>query len=742
MFTGIAVGILYIAFNIIIPSASYPVVSYMNFVDYSDNAGDIAKEFKEILSNDTVRTDLAGYASAEDKQEALDKIEKEVDENIQVSLRNMKYNNYKKLIEIIDDIISYRDLDKLTIILEEAGDLDRIITDIKDIRTNEKVIKGIQDHIGEIEAKIYDVTGDSSNNMSNSNDIIFKDNIFDIDGSIIDDLFNKALEDLITEMESAKAEISSNNIILQSDIDILKNMKNPSNNIGSISSINNRIEDWEKKIKIRKNSYNKANPDDPLNINVDRIMASRVKNLLALNTIKYKLLEIRNLIANSYIYEVYLKLNVNKLVDGIAIIKKVYTYNNTDSILTMLMKYSDDERKSLDKIEALNKNEEKKAELEKIIGDFEDLESNYIVEPDYDIKGSIYSLFTDDLKKDFKDALTTSISKLKDSVIKRENYDLFNEMLISIPVKIRERLVSENEILSDIVGEAMAYRPEYPYLPEKKYDSTNKMFEVSIEESIKAQLTKDVPRFPKKRIVFISENFIEKIRQSSVDNMEQLVAELEIIRSLKRVVTPVYSEDYKEMLAKNNDFNMPDELKQKIIKFINPILYNELENTMSLIENALSNYIPFDNIYEIDDGNIVNKFGDIVTNPDLISVSDKIIDLADNKDIEIRRTAMFGPNKISAVESSSTQVQAEVINAYNAFGNNPFNIAVGFIISVFVWPLFSILLVSGGSLASYMTFIMFNPTLMIILMILGIITLLVPFISILLFSKKSTSNDE
>lgn len=825
--TGCIIGLIYILFNIFIPFISQPVVSYMEIIDYSDNALKTAEDIKEILTNKDLHASLSEIIENKQKNNnltainKLEAIENKLNNLLKAPLTNFKFKNLEETLDIINNIASYEGLEYIGKIIKSSKEPRNLLEEISSARNNDVIVKSLDEYIMLIDNNLSEIIYHSDNNLNEEVDLKCI-NLFDFNNeNTLTKLYNSAVDTLKNGVKEMKSSLNNdyiiNYVLKESDIQIIEKLENVKNEIGEISKTNNVLKKLDKNIRdrvaeyiIKRNrelrdlfnkeiiKYVKSNKtlkpylkeikkelevihidydalaeadsnykikhikviysvepwayiyfEDlfkssngslrfdvkkimnsvkaPITINIDRIINYRLSNIIAINNIKLGLLQIKNVIKNTKVVEALNSIKLSSLVEGINMIKKVYIYYNTSILISYLNEYSINPIDSLNKIEKLYNNEEIKETIQDEIYEYIDIEEIFSLKPNYDMDEMIFDSLSEELKIKYRNAMADSIFLVSEKLKQDKDYELFSESLIVINKNNLKTLVVNNEenILSAIVETGLSYRPVYPFLAKDNIKDVNKLLKQSVLNDIKKKLSSKNPKIPKKQIVFISGEFKEKIYNEAIQSAKETV---ELLKDLT-----VSTEDidldtrYKTMLSKNLDFEMPSALKIEIIEHINPLLFEELKLTVENMKENYVEYLPMDISDEKHTEVIISYISTLLNNKNLTSVSDKIISMGMDDPL-LQKDTILIKEKTNRIGKNYSLLQSKVASSYNSFGSNLFNTILGLIMSILMWPLVAVVLLSGLFFVPYMNFLIFHFVLTIVFIVIGLVVLIMPYV--------------
>ncbi len=745
LMTGLMIGVVYIIINITIPHISSPLKDYMILTDYSENPIKIANDVKTIVNDPKTTNDLITIINSSERAvDRLEQIEEVLGTDLKNTIENFEFHNKKKSFIIIQDIVTYNGINKIGQLIKTADDPERLLKDMINKRQKENIVRGIGERTSEINSNVSTMSMYSKNQIENISDLKIA-SMFEVEDSTMFKIYADAVNDMIDELERIDREINVDSIIVDNDIRIAKNLNKISANIGRLEWVNNELSKLLDGIRDRITSYNNqkeklGNPD--INIDAGYLIGEHIRNLKAINTISWRLLQIRDIIAGSYLLKTFQQVDVTNMEEVVTLIEKAITYNKTDSLLTFLYHYSDDPIHSLQYIERLHQDKNKEV-LNKIRSnqrDYLSIERNLSEEPNYDMGEPIYKILSDELLEEINDSCINTLEKLKTMLEEDKDYQLFNEATIVIDEEDKKALIKNSQqILSDVVLENLPYRPEYMLIPAGDLNKINDIFQKHLIENITELIIKKKRNFPRRRIVFLSNEFKNNIYKLAINSIEEQITQLEEIEL--GIPNSIIDEDYKEMLDDNNELKIPATLKTSIIKYVNPILDRKLTNVLKDIEKDLSNFISYDKMEKAMAMDVLNHLESIIKDKSITNVADRIISMGEDHEL-IQSQVMPISTKMENLGKNDNLIQNKVISSYQTFSLSMFNTVVGFIISVLLWPLIGMIFLSGGYLASHSSFLFYNTGFMVILIIVGFIALVLPFLIGLISSWKSSQNKE
>lgn len=743
LITGLMIGVVYIIINITIPHISSPLKDYMTLTDYSENPIKIAEDVKTIINDPKTTKDLITIINSSERAvDRLEQVEEVLGTDLKNTVENFEFHNKKQSFTIIQDIVTYNGINKIGKLIKTADDPERLLKDMINKRQKESIVRGIGDRTSEINSNVSTVSMYSKNQIEDISDLKIA-SMFEVEDSTMFKIYADAVNDMIDELERIDREINVDSIIVDNDIRIAKNLNKISANIGRLEWVNNELSKILDGIRDRITSYNnqKEKLDNPdINIDAGYLIGEHIRNLKAINTISWRLLQIREIFAGSYLLKTFQQVDVTNMEEVVTLIEKAITYNKTDSLLTFLYRYSDDPIRSLQYIERLHQDKNKEV-LNKIRSnqrDYLSIERNLSEEPNYDMGQPIYKILSDELLEEINDSCINTLDKLKTMLEEDKDYQLFNEATIIIDEEDKKALINNSrQILSDVVLENLPYRPEYMLIPAGNLSKINDIFRKHLIENITELIQKKKRNFPRRRIVFLSNEFKNNLYKLAINSIEEQITQLNEIEL--GIPNSIIDEDYKEMLDDNNELKIPKTLKTSIIKHVNPILDRKLTNVLQDIEKDLSNFISFDKMEKAMAMDILNHLQSIIKDKSITNVADRIISMGEDHEL-IRSQVMPISTKVENLGENDNLIQNKVISSYQTFSLSLFNTMVGFIISVLLWPLIAVIFLSGGYLASHASFLFYNTGFMVILIIVGFIALILPFLIGLISSWKSSQN--
>ncbi len=743
--TGLIVGVVYIIINIIVSVSSTPLVDYMTIIDYSENPLKTAEDVKEIINDQSIYEELSSAINSSDTPlKRFNRVKSILDDKLIHPLQNHQFHNKKQILNIINDITTFNRINRINSLIRKANKPEELLKDIIEKRKVEKIVRGISERTSEINSHVSTLTIFSENNISSASDLKIP-SMFAVEDSTMFVIYKESIKRLIRELVRIDSEINIDNIFVKSDIRKVEELQNIKANEGFMEFINNQLDVLLDGIRDRITAYNNDREElgNPLiNIDAGYIIGEQIRNVKAINTISLRLLQIRDLIAGSYLLRTFEKLEITNLEEVIQYIDVAISYSKTDSLVDFLYNYSKNPVESMTGIMRLHENKNKviRDEIRNYIQQYNSIERSFSQEPNYDMNPNLYESLSIDLLEEVNQAGIISILHLKDMLKEDPDYQLFDEATISTDEESKKTLIeNSSQILSDVVIDSITYRPEYNFVPEEQLDTINTVFIKHLIENLTGLIINKKRNFPRRRIVFLSDEVkqgLYSLAQEKIDLQINLLREIGL-----GIPDSIIDEEYKDMLSDNSELQMPQEIKNNIINYINPIIDRKLDETLQQIKTVMSGFISMDKIENDKTQNILNRLKNIITDKSLVNVSDRILSMGEEHElIQIRYIPL--PTKINNIGNNSNVIQNMVIDTYNAFSISLLNNAIGFIISVLLWPLLSTIYLSGGYLVSHGSFLFYNTFFMVSLIIIGFITLLLPFIIGFLYSRKSSDNNK
>lgn len=507
-----------------------------------------------------------------------------------------------------------------------------------------------------------------------------------------------------------------------------------------------------------------------LNINIDNINSEKLKdkiknkdiqhiifpyieNISTLIKLKVGLTELETFIKRSpYIHKVFTKeqSNINTVKEGIEIIKKIYNYNNTESLILYLKDYSSKPIQDFKNIKQIINSDKKENNLKDtirdIINQYRDKEFELSGEINYDMDEIQYSSMNKQLKLKYKNAISESAKKLGGMLENdKKNLELFEEALITIDIEKRNKLVEkwkkDDKILADNVEYELAFYPAFPFIEREDLSKINDQLKNNIIKDIEKFISSKQPNFPKKGLLLLSPDFRNEIYNTAIDSIKTKDQKLIEIDEL----TPEnnFIDFYKEKLSENSELDMPDELKIEIIISLNEIISIEMDDKIKQLQKTLEGNLSLDLLNRKNAKDTISDVNLILSDDNLKFASNRITAMKNKKPLlyqtqPLQKDSVLITQKIEDFSKNDNYIPFRVIESYNIFSVNPFNTVVGFILSVLLWPLFSILLLTGGILTAHSTFLFYQPALIVLIVIIGLITLIMPYILTILSKTKKT----